>query len=153
MSAFKSKFKLASQRRLAASGKGDTTPYDKKEDVHALSLIVTVCNRHQDHFFIDNYARLGAAMSLTLYAYSDPPMDIVALLGFVDTKKDIVLTIARSGFVDEMIKVANTRFSVSKEAKGIVFSLPINGVAGVTAYRFLSDASKALRLESQKGSE
>lgn len=153
MSIFKKGLQHAAQRRQTLKNMlapSETIPYEKKENVCALSLVITVCNRHQDHFFIDNYAKIGAALSLTLYAYSDPPIDIISLLGFVDTKKDIVLTIARSEYVDEMIGVANTRFNVSKEAKGIVFSLPINGIAGVTAYKFLSDASKQLRLEQQE---
>lgn len=153
MSVFKKGLQHAAQRRQTLKNMlspSETVPYEKKETVFALSLVVTICNRHQDHFFIDNYARIGAAMSLTLYAYSDPPDDIISLLGFVDTRKDIVLTVARSEYVDEMIKVANTRFNVSKEAKGIVFSLPINGIAGVTAYKFLADASKQLRIEQQE---
>lgn len=116
-------------------------------------MVVTICNRHQDLFFIDKYAELGASLSLTLYAYSNPPEDIVSLLGFVNTKKDILITITRSEYVDSMLKAAENRFLVSSEAKGIAFSLPISGVAGINSYKFLADSLKEVRLEKERKEE
>lgn len=146
MSLFKKGFRLPMQRKNAAPlPKKDFVPYEKREKVVALSLVITICNRHQDHFFIDNYAECGASLSVTLYARSNPPEDIVALLGFVDTKKDIILTVARSEYVDKMLSIASQRFNVSQEAKGIAFSLPISSVAGISVYRFLADQQKEVR--------
>lgn len=151
MSLFKNGFRLPSQRRAGAEEKRESVPYDQREKTKALSLIVTICNRHQDHFFLENYMAMGASLSVTLYARSDPPEDIVALLGFVDTKKDVILTIARSEDVEKMLSVAGQRFRVSQEAKGIAFSLPISSVGGISAYRFLADESRTIRLERERG--
>lgn len=149
MSIFKKRFRLALQRDNASKNNTPTVPYDQKEKVVALSMVVTVCNRHQDSFFIDKFSEIGASMSITIYARSNPPEDIVSLLGFIDTKKDIILTITRSDYVEEMLSEAEKRFSVSAEAKGICFSLPITSVAGIGAYRFLADIDKELRLERE----
>lgn len=151
MSLFNKRFRLPLQRKNASGAqKEDLVPYEQRERVEALSLVITICNRHQDHFFLDNYALCGASLSVTLYARSDPPEDIVALLGFVDTKKDVLLTIARSEYVDRMLSIASKRFAVSSEAKGIAFSLPISEVAGVSVYRFLADQQKEIRIAKQQ---
>lgn len=151
MSLFNKRFRLPLQRKNASgTQKEDLVPYEQREKVEALSLVITICNRHQDHFFLDNYALCGASLSVTLYARSDPPEDIVALLGFVDTKKDVLLTIARSEYVDRMLSIASKRFAVSSEAKGIAFSLPISEVAGVSVYRFLADQQKEIRIAKQQ---
>lgn len=153
MSLFKNRFKLTEQRKNASQKKVETIPFDQREKVYPLSMVVTICNRHQDLFFIDKYAELGASLSLTLYAYSNPPEDIVSLLGFVNTKKDILITITRSEYVNSMLEAAENRFLVSSEAKGIAFSLPISGVAGINSYKFLADSLKEVRLEKERKEE
>ena len=128
-------------------------PYEQRTKTYPLSLIVTIINRHQDKYFIEAYADKGAAMSVTLYASSNPPQDIMNLLGFVDTKKDIILTVARSEYVSDMLKIANNRFKVSQEAKGIAFSIPVTSVAGIITYRFLADQDKEARLANKTKEE
>lgn len=52
-----------------------------------------------------------------------------------------------------MLEAAENRFLVSSEAKGIAFSLPISGVAGINSYKFLADSLKEVRLEKERKEE
>ncbi len=121
-------------------------PYDQREKVQSLSLVVTIVNRHQAAYFLENYQEIGASLNMILYAYSMPPEEIVKLLGSDATKKDIILTIARSEYVPEMLKRAKERFAISKASKGIAFACPIDSVYGIAVYKFLSDQNKNVRV-------
>ncbi len=128
------------------SGNKPLKPYEERTKTYPLSLVITIVNRHQSDFFLDNYGELGASLSVVLYAYSHPPASIMEYLGTDSTKKDIILTVARSEAVPQMLAKAEERFGISEEAKGIAFSLPISGVAGISIYKFLSDQNRTARL-------
>lgn len=122
-------------------------PFEQREKVYPLSVFFTIVGRNQSHYYESAYQKAGASMSLTLYAHSMPPQEILALLGEMETKKDIVLTVCRSELVPTLKGIAEERFSVSRAAKGIAFACPIDAVQGIAVYRFLADQNKAIRLE------
>ena len=120
-------------------------PYDRREELHSLALFVTIVSRNQSEYYVQAYQGIGAALSMVLYSYSMPPSEIVKMLGIDGTKKDIVMTVARSEYLPAMKDIAEKRFAVSKAAKGIAFSLPVSSVAGVAVYKFLADQNKEIR--------
>ena len=120
-------------------------PFEQREKVFPLSLVVTIVDRHQASYFLETYRDIGASLGMILYAYSMPPEEIIKLLGADATKKDIILTIARSEYVDEMLKKAEQRFKISKASKGIAFACPIDSVYGIAVYKFLADQNKDVR--------
>ncbi|MCI1734741.1 MAG: hypothetical protein LKM30_03300 [Bacilli bacterium] len=127
-------------------------PYDKRESLHALCLFVTIISRNQSDFFVEAYQKAGASLSLDLYGYSMPPKEVVALLGSMETKKEILLTFCRKEDLPKLDEIATKRFGISKASKGIAFACPIDSVSGVAVYKFLADQNKEVR-ESQHGNE
>ncbi len=125
-------------------------PFEQREKIYGLSLFFTIVTRNQSHYYEQAYQNAGASMSLTFYAHSMPPQEILALLGDMETKKDIVVTICRSELVPVLKDIASNRFAISRAAKGIAFACPIDAVQGIAAYRFLSDSNKEIRLEETK---
>ena len=125
-------------------------PFEQREKVYGLSLFFTIVSRNQSHYYEQAYQNAGASMSLTFYAHSMPPQEILAILGEMETKKDIVVTVCRSELVPALKEIASNRFAISRAAKGIAFACPIDAVQGIAAYRFLSDQNKEIRLEETK---
>lgn len=125
----------------------ERAPYDQRHsnELHSLSCVFTIVNRHQEDFYIDGYHEIGASMSVILYAYSKPPEDILSYLGDVNTKKSVIMTMCRTEYVSEMLKLASTRFKVSETTRGIAFSVPITNVAGIAVYKYFCDISKDVR--------
>ena len=121
-------------------------PFEEREKVHPLSLVVTIVDRHRADFFLNAYREIGASLSMVLYARSMPPEEIVQLLGAESTKKDIILTVAREEYVKPMLTRAKARFRISKASKGIAFACPIDAVSGIAVYKFLSDQNKNVRI-------
>lgn len=125
-------------------------PFEQREQIYSLSLFFTIVERNQSRYYENAYQEAGASMSLTLYAHSMPPEEILAILGEMETKKDIVITVCRSELIPSLKEIAQKRFAVSKAAKGVAFACPIDAVQGIAAYRFLADQNKDIRTEETK---
>ena len=130
-----------------AKGQMERVPFEQKEKIHPLSVFFTIVGRNQSHYYESAYQTAGASFSLTFYAHSMPPEEIMAILGEMETKKDIVLTVCRSELIPELKKIAEKKFAVSRAAKGIAFACPIDAVQGIAVYRFLADQNKEIRLK------
>ena len=137
------KKKKEDRRQMAAVAR---PPFEQREVVHSLAMVVTIINRHQADYYLEAYKECGAALTMVLYAYSMPPEELRNILGINETKKDILLTICRQEFVPSLLQRAKERFSISKASKGICFSCPIDAVSGIAVYKFLSDQNKNVRI-------
>lgn len=126
-------------------------PFEKREKVHSLLLFVTIVSRNQGAYFTDTFSKHGASLSISMFAHSMPPADIISLLGNESTtKKDLVLTIVRKNEVKEYLDIIKKRFSISKASKGIAFTLPVSSVSGIVVYKYLSDYNKEERTMSKE---
>lgn len=121
-------------------------PFEEREEVHALSLVFTIVNRHQADYFLETYKELGASATMVLYAYSMPPEEFRNLLGPDSTKKDILFTVCREEDVPKLLQKAKERFRISEASKGIAFACPIDAVSGIAVYKFLSDQNRNVRI-------
>ncbi len=120
-------------------------PYDKREKTDSLAMVVTIVNRNQANYYVNQYEEAGASLSMVLFGYSMPPQEVVNVLGVIETRKDIVLSIARVSDVEKMKNIAYQRFAISKEAKGIMFASLLDGVCGISVYKYLSDQNREVR--------
>ncbi len=120
-------------------------PFEKREEIHSLSVVFTIVNRGQAAYYVDAYNEVGASMSMVLYSYSMPPEQYRNILGIDSTKKEIMLTVCREEQVKEILNIAKEKFAISRAAKGIAFSCPIDSVSGIAAYKFLADQNKKVR--------
>lgn len=127
------------------SNKNNNLPYEKQEKLTSLILYVIIVNRGQGHYYLDELNKLGVSFSSLIYGYSNPPEEIVALFGNLETKKDLVFTIFRKELSPHIRDLIQRRFIISKQAKGVAFGIPIDSVAGVIIYKFLADQNKNIR--------
>ncbi len=125
-------------------------PFEQRESVHSLSFFFTIINRHQAGYFVKSYYEVGASLSMIMYAYSMPPVEILKMIGTDATKKDIIMTVTRTDYVPKLIEIAKERFRISKAAKGIAFAVPVDAVSGIAVYKFLSDHNKEARINGQQ---
>ena len=127
------------------SNKNNNLPYEKQEKLTSLILYVIIVNRGQGHYYLDELNKLGVSFSSLIYGYSNPPEEIIALFGNLETKKDLVFTIFRKELLPHIRDLIQRRFIISKQAKGVAFGIPIDSVAGVIIYKFLADQNKNIR--------
>lgn len=136
---------------LQSNSNEERLPFDQREKVYPLCLFFTIVNRNQSAFYTKAYQDVGASMSIIFYSHSQPPVEIANVLGPDNLKKEIVVTITRGEFVPKLMDIAQKRFDISKAAKGIAFSCPIDSVSGISVYRFLADQNKEIRENENNG--
>lgn len=136
------------KKRMILSDKAEEKekiPYEQQNEISSMVMLVTIINRNQSHYYIEAYEKAGASMTLVLYSYSMPPDQYRNILGPDSTKKEILLTFCREEDVQKMLDIAKARFQISRAAKGIAFTCPIDSIGGVASYQFLADQNRKIR--------
>lgn len=113
--------------------------FDQAEKVEALAAYFIIINREQSKYFIEKFNEIGISMNVILYGYSSPPDEIASLLAPDMLKKDILISFCKQSMLEKVNQIINERFSISRLSKGIAFSVPIDSISGVIAYKFLVD--------------
>lgn len=124
------------KKREISSKEISTKKFEDREELSSIVLLVTIINRGQSLYFEESYKKLGATLSLTLYGYSLPPEQYRSILG-VDTKKEIILTFTKGDNIKSLLECAKNRFAISRAAKGIAFTINVNSISGIAAYKYL----------------
>lgn len=129
-------------------------PYEvRTPDIKPLSVLFAIVPRHQEEFFVDTVFEAGFSLTLITYGHSDPPAEILEYLGADENKKSFVVSLGRSAFAGPALDKFNARFATSQMTRGVACTFPVRGVAGVSAYKFLADESRDLRLKESAGKE
>lgn len=114
-------------------------PYEKTNKVEKLKLLCVIVNRNQGQFFVDSFLDQNVAAAFDVYGKGTAPREIYDIIGMSDNKKELVLALIKENDLEKVLKIIKTRFSVSKAAKGVAFTIPVNSMAGVVMYKFLTN--------------
>lgn len=114
-------------------------PYEKTNKVEKLKLLCVIVNRNQGQFFVDSFLDQNVAAAFDVYGKGTAPREIYDIIGMSDNKKELVLALIKESDLEKVLKIIKTRFSVSKTAKGVAFTIPVNSMAGVVMYKFLTN--------------
>ena len=123
-------------------------PFEQREKLQPLYAFFTIINREQANYYIHAYEEAGVAVTMVLYAHSQPPQEILSIIGPENTKKEILISVVRKDDMEKLKKIASERFKISKTSKGIAFACPIDSVGGISVYKFLADHNREIRGEN-----
>lgn len=138
-------FKKKNKKVEIKNADGSLLPYEQREELHPICLFFTIVNRNQSAFYTKAFSDAGASMSIVFYSHSQPPEEIANVLGPDNLKKEIIITITRGEYVEKLKKICEDRFAISRAAKGIAFTCPVDSVSGISVYKFLIDQNKEIR--------
>ncbi|MFA6755393.1 MAG: hypothetical protein WCR97_02640 [Bacilli bacterium] len=126
------------------------TPYDKTYKVQPIKLMIIIVDRYQGDYYVEEFKKLGVSYLFITYGRGTVPSDLRHILSIDEDKKDIVFAFVKEDLMKDCLKVINERFNVSKVAKGISFSVPIDSMAGVLMYKFLTDTKSNRSIKNGK---
>ncbi len=115
-------------------------PFEETNKVERLKLLCVIVNRNQGQFFINSFLENNIACAFDVYGKGTAPREIYDIIGMNDNKKDLVMALVKASDIEKINKIIQTRFNVSKQAKGISFTIPIDSMAGVVMYKFLTNS-------------
>ncbi len=132
----------------AKEEKKSKTVYDKEYVVEPLRLMIIIVNRYQGDYYINKLKENGVAASFLCNGSGTATRDIYNMLGVGETKKDVIFSLVRKDKVSQISQIAQEKFNVSKNAKGVVITVPIDSISGVLLYRFFTDTKENVKKET-----
>ena len=115
------------------------TPFDQSHRLQKLLLVITVVGRGQGDAIIALANQCESNFSFLAQGKGTAPNAFYSILGNSSLKKDVVFSIVKQSRYERFAEALQERFSVSKMAKGISFTIEMSSVAGVSIYKYLSN--------------
>ena len=104
-----------------------------------LKILITIINRTKTDFYLSALEGYDVNMQTVLYGRGTAPTEIAHMLGLVDDKKAVILSIVSEDRINEILARYEDKFFKTKNGRGIAFTIPISSVIGVAVYRFLAN--------------
>ena len=104
-----------------------------------LKILITIINRAKIDFYLSALEGYDVNMQTVLYGRGTAPTEIAHMLGLVDDKKAVILSVVSEDRINEILARYEDKFFKTKNGRGIAFTIPISSVIGVAVYRFLAN--------------
>lgn len=114
-------------------------PYDQQNKIEKIKLLCVIVNRSQANFYINTFNDAGVSCVFDVFGEGTAPKEMQEIMGIIDSRKSLIVCIVKESMIDKITKIIQDRFSISKQAKGISFMIPITSVAGVFIYKYLTN--------------
>lgn len=112
--------------------------FDKTNNIEKLKLLLIVVNKGRAIGINNMLIKKG--VSFTTAFYGEGTADRYLLSAFTGEKeKEIILCLVKESLVDDIKKETEHRFSVSEAAKGVMIVIDLLSMAGISAYKFVSN--------------
>jgi hypothetical protein len=106
--------------------------------VKRVELIVTIVDRGTGDEVVALLRENGVTFNLIAPGYGAVGLTLVDILGLTDSEKDIVLSVTTADRVHSILNKILYKFDLDEPEMGIAFAVPISGVSGPLALRYIS---------------
>lgn len=101
-------------------------------------FLITIMNRDKGEDVAAFYRENGLTFNLISPGYGAAGLEILDYLGLTETEKDIVISISTEEKVHKVLPLVNNAFNLNDPGTGIAFTIPIAGISGPKALRYVS---------------
>lgn len=103
-----------------------------------LDIIFTVVSRGKGESVLDIMQENRIFQNTVSHGRGTAPSAILDLLGLGATEKDIVYSIVKHEQCSEVLDILEKKLEFSKPGHGICFCVPIQSVAGMMAFKYIT---------------
>ncbi|WP_027400429.1 hypothetical protein [Anaerovorax odorimutans] len=111
---------------------------EKTDNIKRIKLLITIVERGSGDRVIKFYRKNGITFNMVSPGYGTAGPEVMHYLGLTDYEKDIILSIITEDRVSETINKTRYYFDLDRPGNGIVFAIPICGVSGPLALKYIS---------------
>ncbi len=115
--------------------------YEKLSSVSSserLDVIFTIVSNGKGESVLDILRKNEVLVSATCPGRGTAPSSILEMLGLGATEKDVVLGFAKNEKSKDIIREIGKKLDFEKPGHGISFTVPLQSVAGIMAFKFLT---------------
>jgi hypothetical protein len=113
--------------------------FEEAHQVKKLSLLITIVDAGKGDLLMYELSKLNISTQFLQRGEGTASQDINSLLGIHDNTKEIIYSLIQSDSVETIMKTLDVLFKQSQKRPGIAFAIPLSSIAGITAYRFVSE--------------
>ena len=113
-------------------------PHQIQDIFKRVEILLTVVTGGKGDAVVESLRECGVTYNLTSVGYGASAHRIVDFLGFNDSEKDIVISVVTKDRVCDILNMLLYKFDMDKPDNGIAFTIPISGVSGPTALKYIS---------------
>ncbi len=103
-----------------------------------INLIITIVSRGKGEAVLDILRDNKILQNTVCHGRGTAPSSILEMLGLGATEKDIVFSFVKDEKSEEILRNISKKMDFAKPGKGISFTVPLQSVAGVTAFKFIT---------------
>ncbi|MDR2356173.1 MAG: hypothetical protein LBE16_08270 [Clostridiales Family XIII bacterium] len=103
-----------------------------------VEILFTIVAGGQGDAVVKSLRECGVTYNLTSVGYGAAAHRFTDFLGFNDLDKDIVISVVTKDRVRDILNMLLYKFDIDKPDKGIAFTVPISGVSGPLALKYIS---------------
>lgn len=116
----------------------ENAPFEKRKDIKKLLWYTVIVSRGQG----ENIARLlkenkCSAVYMQI-GEGTANSEIRGILGVEDTKKDIIYSLVREDYIQDIKREIDIYFAANKRNRGIAYTIKLNSIVGVKLYKFFT---------------
>lgn len=115
-----------------------------------LELMFTIVDRGKAEFYHDLLQDFDVNMQVILLGRGTADASMLALFGFSDNEKAVIVSVIKAGKVPEAFALLENKFKTIKNGKGIAYTVPMSGIIGKLLYGFLSDSREVVDGKEQE---
>lgn len=104
----------------------------------SLDLIFTIVSKGKGEAVTEFLKESYVYVSLICHGHGTAPSSILEMLGLGATEKDVIISFAKHTESSEILHKIGRKFEFSKPGHGISFTVPLQSVAGIMAFKFLT---------------
>lgn len=98
--------------------------------INGMRLFVTIVDRNQGAKIIKLFEEAGCHFHEVIYGKGTAPKEIYDYLGFGETEKEVVLSLAPTDIVPFMIDALKMEMNFDQPGHGVACTIPLDSIAG-----------------------
>lgn len=110
----------------------------KPTPVKRIKLLVAIVGRGEGDVVVETFRESGVTYNMVAPAYRASGSDFMDYLGLTNPERDLVFSVVTEDKVDEIMKKLLYKLNLDEPGNGIAFTIPITGVSGPLALRYIS---------------
>ena len=115
--------------------------YEKISTINSserLDVVITIVSRGKGETVLEVLRENKILQNTICQGRGTAPSSILEMLGLGSTEKDIVLSFVKKEKSGDIIKKISEKLVFSKPGNGISFTVPLQSVAGIATFKFIT---------------
>jgi hypothetical protein len=111
--------------------------------IKRLQLLFTVIDRGRGNDVERLLREGGVTYNMTAPGYDASGVDLADILGLTDFERDIVISVVQEDRAHDILDRLRIKFDLDRPDCGLAFTIPISGVSGSLALKYISGIGNA----------